>query len=409
MRRAYPLTIIVVGSLLALAAAQPGLDYFNDSSAIDALARGDLRGMFAEQPLMGPLSIFVRAPFVAAVFRADLTTVYLGGAVPCILSLVIVTGQLVGRMRAETRIRADQALVVLLSLGSITMVRAMHWGHPEDILATAGAIGGMLAADRQRPGLAGVLIGAAFASKQWAVLAGLPALLVLTRGRVRFLAAAAGTGVLFMAPMFIGDPDRFLLVQRAAGSVDPMYVLGNRPQAPGAHVNPYDVWLPFASPRPFEGRSLLFMDDTLARFAHPFVLLLGIVLPALVWRRSRTISLRTGLLLLALILLLRSALDPMSLEYYHLPAVVALAAAAAVGDARDMDVALLATAGLTLAFMRTAVGVDALEQAAWLKFAVYMAAVVPSVVWLSREVYGVPRLVKRASRSPRVHAASSSA
>lgn len=400
MTRRVPIAVVVATALLCLATMAPGLDYYNDSGSIDALARGDLSGFFAEQPLMGPLSVVLRAPFVRLVFHADLATVYWVGAIPCAGALALLTFALVRRMRA--RPRGDRLLVALLCLGSVTTVRALHWGHPEELLATALAVGGVVAAAGGRPVAAGLLVGAAFATKQWAVLAGLPALLALPAGRRAFVVTAAGAGAALMLPMLIGDPDRFWLVQRAAGSVDPMHLLNGRPLAPGAHVNPYDVWLPFASERPFDGQRLLFADAGLVGLAHPLVLLVGLALPLLAARRRAVLPPVRALQLLALVLLARCALDPMSLDYYHVPVVVSLAAAAALGGRRELEVALLATAGLSVAFAFPAGGVDQYERLAALRFGLYFATVAPLAWWLGRELLAPARGTVAPLRAPAV-------
>ncbi len=63
-------TAIVLLFFSAAITAEPGLDYFIDAGTpIDALARGDWREFYANQPLMGSFSLFLRAPFVAAVYH----------------------------------------------------------------------------------------------------------------------------------------------------------------------------------------------------------------------------------------------------------------------------------------------------------------------------------------------------
>ena len=407
MARFVPVVVIVAGAVLALATLAGGLDYYVDpAGSIDALVRGDWNGFFAEQPLMGSLSLVLRAPFVALVFDADIETVYYAGVLPCLAVLVVLTFAVLRRMEAAGRTTGDRAVVALLCLGTLPLMRSIHWGHPEEILASALVIAGMLAAGGSRPAVAGVLIGLAFASKQWALLAVLPALLVLTRGRIALLAAAGITVAVFTLPMLVGNPDRFFDVLRAAGSIDPQYELGMRERAPGAHVNPQSVFLPFAKDEPFQDNELLFVSEAVARFAHPAILLIGFTIPLLLWRRAGRLPLLAGLRLLALVFALRGVLDPMSLDYYHLPLVLALAAAAAVGGRRDVRLAVWATAGLTLAFAEPAVGVPELEQHAGAKFLVYMATMVPLIYALGR---GLLADTKRASRSDLAHASTSSA
>jgi hypothetical protein len=398
VRRSVPITVIIAGSLLALVAMAPGLDYFADSGSIDALARGDWHSFFAEQPLMGSLTLFLRAPFVRLVFHSNLTVVYFAGALPCALALVWLAAHLWRRMARDGRSRDERLLVALLCVGSITLIRAIHWGHPEDIVATALVVGAVFAAAAGRPLASGAMVGAAVASKQWAVLAALPALLVLPDGRRVFLGASATVVALLTVPMYLGDPDRFMRVVEAAGSVGPMQVLEHKAVAPGAHVNPFDVWFPFATKREYLGQELFFADAGLISLAHPLILVAGAALPLLAWWRARRLDLLRGLQLLALILLLRCALDPMSLEYYHLPAVVALAGAAAAGGRRELDFALRVCAGLSVAFVQPALDVAHLEDAATLKFAAYMGVVVPSVWWLARELATALRPARALSR-----------
>ncbi len=413
MSRLVLVAVIVAGSVLAVATLQPGLDYFVDPSAsVDALVRGDLSDFFAEQPLMGSLSLLLRAPFVALVFGSSIDAVYFIGVIPCLLALVALVYAVLRRMDRAGRPAGERALVALVCLGSLMMTRAIHWGHPEELLGAALAVGAVLAAGTSRPVLAGILLGAAFGTKQWALLAALPALLALPARRGRFVTAATLTGAALVLPMLIGDPERFLTVMRAAGSVDPSYILGIRGTvAPGAHVTPFDVFWPLGSSADFAGVRLSFMNEGVARLAHPLILLVGLALPCAVWRRSKTTSVLSALQLLALVFALRGLLDPMSLDYYHLPLIVALGACAAEGGRRELDVALLATAGLTLAFAAPAASVAEMEQHGTLKWLAYLATMLPLTVWLARQLYAPRRLgdTKRLSRRPAADASITSA
>lgn len=382
--------VIVAGAVLAAATLQPGLDYFIDPSAsIDALARGDWSDFFANQPLMGSLSLLLRAPFVRLVFHSGIDGVYFVGVVPCVLALVTLVLALLRRMERAGRTVGERVAVAVICLGSPIMVKAIHWGHPEELLGTALCVGAVLAAAARRSLLAGLLLGAALGTKQWAVLAVLPVLLALPEQRGRFLVSAAITAGILTVPMLLGDPDRFLTVLRAAGSVDPQSVLGTRTgPVPGAHVTPYNLLWPFAHPETVNGARLYFVDAIVARPAHALILLAGALAGWRLWRRAPVVGGLAALQLLALVFALRGVLDPMSLDYYHLPLAAALGAAAAIGGRRETRVALLATAGLALVFAEPAISAGEIQQHAALKCIGYLAVMLALIGWLGRELYG---------------------
>src|SRR3990170_4250800 len=141
MRRVLTATVIL--ALLGMSARvgaqmETGLDYFSDAGgAIDSLVRGDFRSFFATQPLMGSFSLLLRAPFVAAVFHSGESTVYLAGALPCIAATLLL-GMALGRIAADRGASpAVQGLVTGLCVLNPLTLRALHWGHPEELLAGA--------------------------------------------------------------------------------------------------------------------------------------------------------------------------------------------------------------------------------------------------------------------------------
>jgi hypothetical protein len=97
-------TALVLLFFAAAVTAESGLDYVIDSGGpIDALVRGDWNEFFANQPLMGSFSLFVRAPFVWPVFHSSLPTVYWAGALPCILALLGLAVWLLREMQRRGR------------------------------------------------------------------------------------------------------------------------------------------------------------------------------------------------------------------------------------------------------------------------------------------------------------------
>jgi hypothetical protein len=406
-------TIVALTAVAALAAvklldASDGLDYFWDSGpAIDALVRLDLHDFFAEQPLMGSFSLLVRAPFVAPVFHGDLATVFLAGALPCVAALAALAAALVRRMRERPAL--EVAAVVVVAVANPLTARALHWGHPEELLAAALAVGGVLAAARGRGLLSGVLLGCAIATKQWALLALVPALLVAGRD-FRLLAACAVVVAALTVPLLVGNPDRFMVVVHAASSTSPEHALGvkSAPVFDGARVNPSSVWFPLATRVEADGGPAYLASEWLGRLSHPLILLLGLPLwGAASLRRRRTE--RDALLLLALVLAGRCALDPMSLDYYHVPLLATLAALAATGGLRETRVALAAATGLSLAFAAPAASRFDLAEQGWPACLAYLAVMLPLAAWLARELYAVPSIQTATSAgSSRTHSASAS-
>ena len=79
-------------------------------------------------------------------------------------------------------------------------LRALEYGHPEELLGGVLCVAAALAALGRRPVAAGLLLGLAVANKPWAVLAVVPVLLVLDRGHLRALAAAGAAAIAPVGP-----------------------------------------------------------------------------------------------------------------------------------------------------------------------------------------------------------------
>lgn len=405
MRKLLPLAAgfaLVLLFFSAAVMAESGLDYVIDAGGpIDALVRGDWKEFFANQPLMGSVSLFVRAPFVWPVFHASISTVYWVGALPCVLALLGLAIWLLREMQRRGRSDLEQAMVGAALVLSPLSVRALHWGHPEELLGAALCVTAVVAASRGRGLLAGLLLGCAIATKQWAVLAALPAFVAAPApARTRLVVACAVAALAFTLPMLIGNPDRFMLVQSAASSADPQYVLDGSggSSLPGSHVTPNNVYLPFASTFETAQGQIYLQNPLIGRLAHPLILLIALPLTFLLWRRrSGRPDVREALLLLALLFLARCVLDPMSLDYYHVPFLAALGAAAAFGTLRDARLTLFAAAGLAIAYAVPTLSMYELSRDAVPKNIVYLAVTL-SLLWaLGRELYGPE--AKRAANS----------
>jgi Glycosyltransferase family 87 len=290
---------------------------------IEALVHGDISRFFDVQPLMGSFSLLLRAPFAAVASVLDGGTLweYRLGAFPCLLALALLAGwlwQLMGRRRQPLVARAA---VVALCLASPMTFKTLYWGHPEELLGAALCVGALILATRGRSFAAGLLLGLAIATKQWAVLALLPILLSARQDRLRLTVVAAVAAVVFIGPMFASDPGHFLHTQTAAAATQ-----GNR------GMTPTNIWWPYAhviSRHPTgDGHVALGygLSTRLNDLTHPLVVLGAIALPLLYWRRRADRRPEDALALLALIFLLRCVLDPLTFSYHHAPFLIALVA-----------------------------------------------------------------------------------
>ena len=393
-------TVVVLAFLAAAVTAQAGLDYTVDGGdAIDALVRGDWRDFFANEPLMGGFSLWLRAPFVWPVFHSSVSTVYWVGSLPCVAALVALGIWLLRGMQRRGRSEAEQAMVGAALILSPLTVRALHWGHPEELLGAALCVAAVILSARGRVLLSGLALGGAIATKQWAVIAALPVLVAAPApSRLRLVGATVAVAIALTAPMLAGNSDRFMLVQRAASSADPQYVIygsGHSP-FPGSHVTPNNVFLPFAHAYQAPNGTIFLQSATIGRLAHPLILVLAAALTLLVWRRrGGRLDAREALLLFAMLMLARCLLDPMTLDYYHVPFLAALGAAAALGGLREARLALFATAGLAIAYAVPTDSMYQLSEHAHAKNAVYLAVALPLLGAL---------LAATARRSPVRHA-----
>lgn len=368
----------------------PGLDYFHDAGgAIDSLVRGDIESFFASQPLMGSFSLLLRAPFVALVFHESESTVYLAGAIPCLLA-TLVLGNVLARLLAERgQPVAIQGLAAGLAVINPITFKALHWGHPEELLTAALCVGAVLAAMRQRTILAGVLLGLALATKQWAVIAVLPALLAAPERRLQLGAVAAAIACLLTLPMMLGDPGQFQAVTESAGGA----VSG------AAQTTPWNVWWPLADAADLPGRGTLFIaPDWVPRISHPVIVAIGVLLAFLLWRRRERRP-EDALLLLALVFLLRCLLDNWNIDYYHAPFLLSLLAWETARRPGLPYLSMAVVMALSISFwpLFTKVFTGSAPYAPTLN-AIYLAWTLPLAAYLALELYWPRRASDLADR-----------
>jgi hypothetical protein len=318
-------SLAIAGVVVGL--AQPSLgDYVlrgsnpdNAAPAMDALIHGDLARLAAVQPVMGPVSLIVRAPFAALGHAIGGHTLeYDLGAVACLGTLAAVALLLAARVRRrDGGFAAPIAVVLVLVANPLTIAGALDAGHPEELLAAALAAAAVLAAAEDRATLTGVLLGLGLATKPWAALAVPAALLALKGGHRRALGLALALATVLIAPLAAADPHRLLDGSRELGRT--------------VRVYPPSAWWPFASPvhapnlAGVAGAHAWSMPWGLTRSAGELVagaLALGAGIVHV--RRRRALPVEAALAFLAAAMLARCVFDPMNLAYYAVPFVAAL-------------------------------------------------------------------------------------
>jgi hypothetical protein len=352
-------------------------DYARDAGpSLHPLVNGDLAAAFAHQPAMGWFAIFFRAPFAVFARNASQLAEYHAGSVPCVLVLAALGVWLATRMRHDGARLVACALVLALAVLGPMNWHALHAGHPEELLGAALCVAAVLAAASGRsPLAAGVLLGLALATKQWAVLAAGPALLAAPRGRGRIaVAAIAVAAPLTLVPVLAGSHG----LASPAGTV----------YGATSTVMPASIWWPLGHARELhvagvniEVRSI---PQSLANLTHPLIVALGVLLPlALLARRRRVpVARDTALTLLALLFLLRCVLDPMTVGYYHVPLLVSLLALEALERRPPPLLTLISSAVLWLLVVHIPWGLEPAKVAA-----IYLAWALPLALYLAAKLY----------------------
>ncbi|MGD0454814.1 MAG: glycosyltransferase 87 family protein [Solirubrobacteraceae bacterium] len=313
------LALALVLSVRAAFSATSTGDYrFDAQPALTALLHGNLHAFALARPAMGDLSLLVRAPFAELAYRGDATTlsVYRWGALPCVLSVALLGLWLARIARSRGVGLVGQLLIVALSVLNPLTSSAIALGHPEELLTASLCIGALVAALKQRAVLTIVLLGLALACKQWSVVTILPTLFALERGRFRALVGALAVAALVTVPEVVGSPSTYLRNQLFLAH---------------EHMTESSVWSwwwPFGS----NGTRYVLIEGarvpvTLHRFPrallaslHSLIIILDAVI-AVVIAKVRGLPLRRddAFALMAVVLLLRCALDNQTMPYYHAP------------------------------------------------------------------------------------------
>src|SRR3954469_8041710 len=321
LKRLLPIGLVAVASLWISQLADVTGDYGVDAApAINALAAGRIGDFFSAQPLMGPFSILVRAPFVAIAGGSQLAD-YQAGAFPCVLAAGLLGLYLAGIARRRGAGDLAQAAIVAICLFNPMTFNALKLGHPEEILTATLAVGAVAVASEGHRGRAALLLGLALATKQWAVIAILPVLMALPSRPLRVGAGAVAIAIALTLPDFIPAPSEFAEMQGNAANTKRI-------------VDPWTVWYA-ATPETtqqidVDGQPVAvkrrLLPEALGRISHPLIVATAFLLPlALALRRRRFhLSGPDAMAVLALLALLRCGLGPVDNLYYHAPLLLAV-------------------------------------------------------------------------------------
>lgn len=327
--------LVVVASALIALWSPSGVDYLAASCAesvcddagpaIEALSKGDLEGFFANQPAMGSFSLVLRTP-AAILGGGDDLLVYRLGVFVCMLAAGLLAVFLAAAMIRRRLPWTVWALLAIACLVNPLTYQTAFYGHPEEMLAAALAVAAVIAAGRRHWLIGGLMLGAALATKQWAALAVIPALIAAPAGtRVRLALTCAALAAALTLPMLAGNPERFHAAQARVSLTD----------AYTNTITATNVWWPFASESSGVGTGVDGQTETLVQYSLPGgagrAMHLGVIAAALMlcllYARRRGRGNPDDLLeLVALLFLLRCMLDPVALSYHHAPFLVALIA-----------------------------------------------------------------------------------
>jgi hypothetical protein len=310
----------------------------NAAPFLNAIAHGNLAVAAGHQPLMGLVSLALRAPvvIVASLSGASGLLSYRLGALVCLLPLALLCAGLISVSATRGGHRVALMLAALLVLAGPATIDAVTVGHPEEVLAITLATAAVLAGLTDRPLAAAVLLGLAVGTKPWALLAAAPVAVAVPRGRPRMLAIAGLVAVPCLAILPLANPAAFADAGSGVGA---------------SHlVNPLSLWWPLG--RALAGAPGVAVSDHRLPLgfdrsvAAMLALAIALVVAGLLAERGRRRGRQLDpLALLALLGLIRCAVDPLPLEYNLVATLVPLAAWEVVERGRIP----LVTAGVAVA------------------------------------------------------------
>jgi hypothetical protein len=355
--------------------------------AFDALVGGHVLGFLQMAPAYGG-SLILRAPFVLAtqLWGGGDLSIYRAAAAPCLAAAAILGVWLVARMRTLGRSKLARGLALFLCVANPITLPALEIGHPEELLGAVLCVAAVLVALRGRGVLAGVLLGLAVANKEWAILATGPVLLALPAQRWRALLAAGVTCSVILAPVFLAG-SALSQLKGSASSSNPIFQPWQAWWFLGSHGHIVrglwgNIKIGYRTP-----------PGWINQVAHPLIVVLTVPLTLFcvrVRRRGGRRATNDALLLLALVMLVRCALDPWDISYYSLPFLIAFLVWESLSRNRPPVLALAASLISWFVFQGAAArGLSADAQAA-----IFLAVAVSAIAAIATALYA-PGLTER--------------
>jgi hypothetical protein len=347
---------LLVGACFWLAFSNTALgDWGGDAApAVAALAHGHLSAYLHAAPIMGPFATVVQAPFW--LIGGDGLAGYQWAAFGCLLSAAGLGWYLAAVSGRRGAPPLFQLLLALLCVVNPLTWEALQMGHPEEILTAALAVGAVAVAVERRAVAAGILLGLAVVSKQWAVLAIFPVLMALPLPRTRIRCGAIGAALVaaLSLPALIAAPSAFFETQGNAASG-------------GRLATIWSAWYPLTHdtvrhlPGGISG-TVHELPGPVQTATHSLIVALVVLLPLALWAWRGRFGLggAEAMALLALLALLRCALDPVDNLYYHAPLLLALLGWDALSPGR-LPLRGLAGAAIALLFWRWSEQLGSLE------------------------------------------------
>lgn len=395
-KRCLPFVFLgVVSVWMAFGTAGAG-DYTRDAGpAVHALTQGNVSEYLSTPAMMGQFATLAQASFAALAGPGELSE-YHWASLPCLFAAGLLGLYLAGLARRRGAPVLSRALIAGICLVNPLTFEALRLGHPEEILTGALAVAAVASASEGKDRRAAILLGLAIASKQWAVIAILPVLMALPARRMRAGLVAAAVALILTLPGVLAAPDAFVEVHDNAAST-------------GRIVGPWSAWYPIATvvtEHYTVGSTQLTAvvheaPPLVGSLSHPLIVLLAIGLPLALalHRQSFRLSGSDAMALLALLALLRCALDPVDNLYYHLPLLLALFGWDALAP-RGLPVRGLAGTAFALIFWHWSRNLSDLQafNAAYIAVAVTACALIAAGLFRSRSEFRLSSRLARESR-----------
>jgi hypothetical protein len=340
------------------------------AASTNALLAGHVNAFVAHLPsdgAGGSVLLLAPAALLGKLLVGSQLAIFHANALASELAAGVLGMALARDMRTRGLPLASRVATVGLCMLLAALLNAITFGHPEETLGGALCVGAVLLAGAGRPTLAGLMLGGALINKPWGVLA-IPAVALANPAAL----GATGLGAAAVLVPWLGlalglNPAHFK--QSVAGASSAVLV-----------AHPADLWWPFAHAVRQAGTTPYSTPPHfLVHHARELAVLIAIPLslPLTLKRLSKGSALdpRAGtdaaLALLALLFLLRCALDPSDHVYYSVPFVLALLAWES--RVRQGPVCAMLAAGLLWLIFHTISGIASDS----VQFLAYTAVTVP--------------------------------